>query len=63
MTDNLPDRDGPDDSRINLHQAYKVRYWTQKWSITETILKTAVTAAGVPVKDVEAWLRRNGYIK
>lgn len=63
MADNPLYRDGRDDTRININQPHEVRYWTQKWNITETTLRTAVAAAGVLVKDVEAWLRRNGYIK
>lgn len=62
MTDNPLYKDGRDDTRINLHQAHEIRYWTNKWTITETTLRTAVAAAGVLVKDVEAWLRRNGSI-
>jgi len=49
--------------RINLHQAHEIRYRTNKWTITETTLRTAVAAAVVLVKDVEAWLRRNGSIR
>lgn len=63
MADNPIYRDGRDDTRININQAHEVRYWTGKWGITETVLRAAVAAVGVLVKDVEAWLRRQGYIR
>lgn len=62
MADNLTNRDGRDDSRINVNQPHEVRYWTGKWGITETTLRAAINAVGVMVKDVETWLKRNGHI-
>lgn len=63
MADNPNYTDGRDDVRINVNQAHEVRYWTQKWGITETVLRAAVIAVGVLVKDVEAWLRRERHIR
>ena len=63
MADNPNYTDGRDDSRINVNQAHEVRYWTGKWGITEAVLRQAVAAAGVIVRDVVAWLRRNGHLK
>lgn len=62
MADNPDYTDGRDDSRININQAHELRYWTEKWGISEAVLRSAVAAVGVLVKDVEAWLKRNGYI-
>lgn len=62
MADNLTNTDGRDDARININQPHEVRYWTSKWGISETTLRAAVAAVGVMVKDVEAWLKRNGHI-
>jgi hypothetical protein len=63
MPDNLGNTGAADDSRVNVNQAHEVRYWTSKWGITEAVLKQAVAAVGVMVKDVEKWLRSNGHIK
>lgn len=63
MADNPNYTDGRDDSRINVNQAHEVSYWKGKWGISEAVLRQAVAAAGVIVRDVEAWLRRNGHIR
>lgn len=62
MADNPMHRDGRDDTRINVNQPYEVRYWTQKWGISEAVLRSAVAAVGVLVKEVEAWLRKYGHL-
>lgn len=63
MADNPNYTDGRDDSRINVNQAHEINYWTRKWGISEDVLRRAVAAVGVLVRDVEAWLRKNRYIK
>jgi hypothetical protein len=62
MTDDLSKTGKQDDSRINIHQAYEVAYWTKKWGISETTLKQAVASAGVMVTDVAFWLKKNNHI-
>ncbi len=63
MADNPIHRDGRDDVRNNVNQPHEVRYWAQKWGISEAVLRAAVAAVGVLVKDVEAWLRKQEYIR
>jgi hypothetical protein len=43
--------------RVNIHEAYEVRYWTEKWSVSKEQLVDAVKKAGV---SVEAILREPG---
>jgi hypothetical protein len=45
-----------DDSRINLHQAHEVAYWTKKLGVSEQKLKEAVGKVGSMVKDVKKHL-------
>jgi uncharacterized protein DUF3606 len=52
-----PNKRGPADrDRINIHEPYEVRYWTQKWGVTEKQLKDCVRRVGVMVKDVQKCL-------
>ncbi len=45
---------GPQDrSRINVHEAYEVRYWSQHFDVTEEELIAAVDKVGVSAKAVE----------
>lgn len=62
MADDLNKTGKQDDSKINVGQAHEISYWTRKWGISEVQLKNAVAAAGVYVKDVEAWLKKNKMI-
>ena len=40
--DSLIKREQPDRSKINLHEEYEVRYWTQALKVTEEQLTQAV---------------------
>jgi hypothetical protein len=46
MSDNLQDRGPQDRSRINLDQAYEVRYWSKQLGCTEDELREAVRKVG-----------------
>jgi hypothetical protein len=60
MADNTMNRGNPDRGRINLNQEHEVRYWSQKFGVTEQELRAAVEAAGSSMaKDVEAHLKRH----
>lgn len=59
MSDDKSKRGPADRSRINMHEAYEVEYWTGHFGVSRDKLQRAVNAVGVMVKDVEAWLRRN----
>jgi hypothetical protein len=52
MADNLNDRGARDRSRVNMHEDYEVRYWTQKWGVTKEQLVQAVQKAGVSAEAV-----------
>jgi hypothetical protein len=58
MSDDTSKRGPADRQRVNVDEDYEVRYWTQKWNVSEARLREAVAAAGVMADDVEAWLRR-----
>lgn len=48
-----------DAKRINVHEDYEVRYWTQRFGCTAERLKAAVAKVGVMVDDVGAELKRH----
>jgi hypothetical protein len=58
MSDDTSKRGPADRQRVNVNEDYEIRYWTQKWNVSEERLRRAVAAAGVMADDVEAWLRR-----
>ena len=46
-----------DAKRINIHEDYEVRYWTQRFGCTVERLKAAVAKVGVMVDDVDSELK------
>jgi hypothetical protein len=52
MTDDLKDRGARDRGRVNVHEDYELRYWTQKWGVTKEQLVQAVQKAGVSAEAV-----------
>lgn len=56
MTDDLQQRGAADRSRINIHEAHEVRYWTKALDVTEQQLKAAVAQVGVMAEDVRRQL-------
>jgi Protein of unknown function (DUF3606) len=52
MADDLKNRGAADRSRVNVHEDYEVRYWTEKWSVSKEQLVDAVKKAGVAVDAV-----------
>ena len=63
MADDKGDRGPADRSRINIHEAYEVSYWTGKYGCTASQLTLAVQAAGVVADKVEAYLKQRGWHK
>jgi hypothetical protein len=59
MSDDKSTRGPADASRINVHEDYELRYWSQKFGVTAEELKAAVKSAGVMAKDVEARLKKS----
>lgn len=60
MTDDMNDRGPRDRTRINVNQAYELRYWTRKFGVTSEELKEAVTAVGVSADAVARRLGKDG---
>jgi hypothetical protein len=58
MTDNLKKKGKADDVRINIHQAYELRYWTKRFKITQKRLKEVVKKAGPLVINVQRLLQQ-----
>jgi hypothetical protein len=52
MADDLKERGARDRSRVNVHEDYEVRYWTEKWGVTKEQLVHAVQKAGVSAEAV-----------
>jgi hypothetical protein len=59
MSDDKTSRGPADASRINVHEDYELRYWSQKFGVTSEQLRAAVKAVGVMAKDVEAQLKKS----
>ena len=56
MPDDKSNRGSADRSRINIHEAYEVEYWTKHFGITREKLIEAVKSVGAMAKDVKAYL-------
>lgn len=58
MSDDKSKRGQQDRSRINLHEDYEVRYWTDKLGISKAELEELVRDFGSSSTAVETELRR-----
>lgn len=56
MSDDLSNRGPTDRSRINVHEAWEVKYWCKHFGCTEAELKAAVKAVGVSAAAVKKHL-------
>jgi hypothetical protein len=59
MADDLKQTGRPDDQRINVEQDHEVRYWADKFGVSQDEIRAAVKAAGPMVKDVRQRLGAN----
>lgn len=59
MSDDTNNTGSPDNKLVSLSQDHEVRYWTDRFNVTESLLRRAVTAAGNSVDAVERWLNSN----
>jgi hypothetical protein len=57
MTDDLSKRGVQDRTRINIHEDHEVRYWTQKFGVSQDQLKAAVQKVGPSAAAVEKELK------
>jgi hypothetical protein len=56
MVDDRNNRGEPDRSRIALSEEHELRYWTERFGVSEQRLREAVEAAGNSAAAVEDWL-------
>ena len=54
--DNLQGRGPRDRSRVNVHEAWELRYWSDIFAVEPKQLRAAVIVVGPLVKDVEEFL-------
>jgi hypothetical protein len=59
MSDNLENRGQQDRSRINVHEEWEVRHWTEALGVSKEELERAVKAVGPSVNAVRQHLGRN----
>jgi hypothetical protein len=59
MADNLQDRGPQDRARVNVNEPHEVRYWTEKFGVSEEDLIQAVTVVGVSAAEVERYLKKD----
>ncbi|MBQ5946027.1 DUF3606 domain-containing protein [Massilia sp. ST3] len=58
MSDNLQKAGSQDRSRINVHEEWEVRHWTEALGVSREELERAVKAVGPSVDAVRAHLGR-----
>lgn len=59
MSDDTTQRGPQDRARVSLEQAHELRYWTERFGVSEQRLREAVAAVGVSAEAVERHLRAN----
>jgi hypothetical protein len=52
MADDLENRGAQDRSRIDINEAHEVRYWIQRFDVTEEALRKAVAEVGVSAIEI-----------
>ena len=58
MPDNKEKRQPEDAKRINVHEDYELRTWSQKFGCTPDQLRAAVKAVGTSAEAVEKHLKK-----
>lgn len=56
MSDDLSKRRPQDASKINVHEAWELEYWSKELGVTKEQLKEAVRAVGTSVAAVKRYL-------
>lgn len=59
MADNLQDRGAQDRARVNVNEPHEVRYWTEKFGVSEEDLIQAVSIVGVSADEVGRYLKKD----
>lgn len=52
MADDLTNRGPADRARVNINEDHELRYWSEKFGVTENTLKAAVDRVGPMAADV-----------
>jgi hypothetical protein len=58
MPDDTNKTGAADRERVNIHEPYELRDWSQKFGVTPEELKRAVEKVGVMARDVERELKK-----
>jgi hypothetical protein len=58
MSDNLQKSGQQDRSRINMHEEWEVRHWTEALGVSREELERAVSEVGVSAEAVRQHLKR-----
>ncbi|MFC4932869.1 DUF3606 domain-containing protein [Massilia sp. GCM10023247] len=58
MADNLQNAGPQDRSRINVHEEWEVRHWTEALGVTREELEKAVSEVGVSANAVREHLKK-----
>lgn len=58
MSDNLQKSGQQDRSRINVHEEWEVRHWTEALGVSRAELEKAVAEVGVSAEAVRQYLKR-----
>jgi hypothetical protein len=58
MSDNLQKAGAQDRSRINVHEEWEVRHWTEALGVSREELERAVAAVGPVASAVREYLQR-----
>ncbi|MCA1246517.1 DUF3606 domain-containing protein [Massilia oculi] len=58
MSDNLKNNGPQDRARINVHEDWEVRHWTEALGVTKEELERAVQQVGPSAEAVRAHLKR-----
>ena len=56
MSDDLKNRGPADRARVNVHEEWERRWWSEHYGVNEARLKEAVEKAGVMSEDVKKYL-------
>ena len=56
MSDDKSKTAPQDAARINVHEPYEVRYWTEVLGVTEDVLNEAVERAGTSAEAVRKYI-------
>lgn len=58
MSDDLSKKRPQDASKVNINESWEVKYWCDKWNVTEKQLKEAVKSVGILATEVAKYLKK-----